>query len=89
VPVPGSNSNISELHSPKPKTLEVVEGWRRLHNEELYNFYVSSDIIRVIISRNMRRAGHVARMGEVIIAYNTVVRESERKDHLEFQNGSK
>jgi hypothetical protein len=34
-----------------------VGDWRRLHNEELYNFYTSSDIITVIKSRSMRWAG--------------------------------
>jgi hypothetical protein len=34
------------------------------HNEELQNLYSSPNIIRMIKSRRMRRAGHVARMGE-------------------------
>jgi hypothetical protein len=37
---------------------------RKLHNEELHNLYSSPNIIRIIKSRRMRRAGHVARMGE-------------------------
>ena len=37
--------------------------WRRLHNEELHNFYSSPSIIRVIESRRMRQASHVARLG--------------------------
>jgi hypothetical protein len=36
------------------KREEVAEGWRRLHNEELYNSYPSSNIIRVITSRGIR-----------------------------------
>jgi hypothetical protein len=55
------------------KREEGVGGWRRLHNEELHNFYVSSDIIRVIKSRRIRRVGNVARMGEIINAYNILV----------------
>jgi hypothetical protein len=38
--------------------------WRKLHNDELHSLYSSSNIIRVIKSRRMRCAGHVARMGE-------------------------
>jgi hypothetical protein len=38
--------------------------WRRLHNKELYAMYSSPNIIRVIKSRRLRWAGHVARMGE-------------------------
>jgi hypothetical protein len=38
--------------------------WRRLHNEELNDFYCLPNIVRVIKSRRMRRAGHVARMSE-------------------------
>jgi hypothetical protein len=46
-----------------PKGDEVTEGWRKLHNEELHNLYPSSNVIRMIKSRRMRWAGHVARMG--------------------------
>jgi hypothetical protein len=42
---------------------EVVGGWRNLHNEELHNLYCSPSIIRIIKSRRMSRAGHVASMG--------------------------
>jgi hypothetical protein len=47
-----------------PKRDEVTGEWRRLHNEELYALYSSPDIIRVIKSRRMRWAGHVACIGE-------------------------
>ena len=43
---------------------EVTREWRRLHNEELNDLYSSPNIVRVIKSRIMRWAGHVARMGE-------------------------
>jgi hypothetical protein len=46
-----------------PKRDEVTGGWRKLHNEELHNLYSCPSIIRVIKSRKMRWAGHVARIG--------------------------
>jgi hypothetical protein len=46
-----------------PKKDEVTVEWRKLHNEELRDLYSSPSIIRVIKSRRMRWAGHVARMG--------------------------
>jgi hypothetical protein len=47
-----------------PKRNGVTGGWRKLHNSELHNLYSSPSIIRIIKSRRMRWAGHVARMGE-------------------------
>jgi hypothetical protein len=44
------------------KRVEVTGEWRKLHNEELSDLYCSPSIIRVIISRRMRMAVHVARM---------------------------
>jgi hypothetical protein len=46
-----------------PKTDKVKREWRRLHNGELYDLYFSLNIIRVVKSRRMRWAEHVARMG--------------------------
>jgi hypothetical protein len=46
-----------------PKRDEVTGGWRKLHNEELHNLYSSPSIIRIIKSRRIRLARHVARMG--------------------------
>jgi hypothetical protein len=50
-----------------PKRDEV--SWRKLHNEELHILYSSPSIIRMIKSRRMRWAGHIARMGERRNAY--------------------
>ena len=47
-----------------PRRDEITVEWRRLHNEELNDLYPSPSIVRVIKSRRMRWAGHVARMGE-------------------------
>jgi hypothetical protein len=47
-----------------PKRDEVTREWRKLHNEKLDNLYFSPNIVRVIKSRRMRWAGHVARVGE-------------------------
>jgi hypothetical protein len=46
-----------------PKRDEMIKGWRKLHSEELHNFYSRPSIIRMFKSRTMRWAGHVARMG--------------------------
>jgi hypothetical protein len=50
---------------------EVIGDWRILHNEELHNLYSSRSTIRIIKSKRMRYAGHVARMGEpgMLIGY--------------------
>jgi hypothetical protein len=47
-----------------PNRDEVTGEWRKLHNEEQKSLYSSPNILRVIKSRRMRWAGHVARMGE-------------------------
>ena len=48
-----------------PEWHEVTGQWRKLHIEEFKNLYSSPNIIQVIKSRRMRRAGHVARKGEM------------------------
>ena len=47
-----------------PKRDEVTGEWRKLHNGELNDLYCSPNIVRVIKSKRMRWAGHVARVGE-------------------------
>jgi hypothetical protein len=60
----------------------VTGGWRELHNEEFHNLYSSPSIIRMIKSRRIRWAGHVARMGEKRNAYRILVRKLEGKRPL-------
>ena len=60
-----------------PRRDEVTGEWRRLHNEELSDLYSSSNIVRVIKSRRMRWAGHVARMGEERVVYRVLVGKPE------------
>jgi hypothetical protein len=47
-----------------PKRDELTGDWRKLHNEELNDLYSLPNIVRVVKSRRMIWAGHVARMGE-------------------------
>jgi hypothetical protein len=54
----------------------------KLHNEELLNSYSSSSIIRIIKSRRMRWAGHVALIGDNRNAYRILVRKPEGKKPL-------
>jgi hypothetical protein len=70
-----------------PKRDEVTGGWRKLHNEELRNLYSSPSIIRMIKSRSMRWAGHVARMLKKRNAYRILVGKPERKRPLGDQWG--
>jgi hypothetical protein len=57
------------------------EGGKKLQNEELHNLYSSPSKIRIIKSRRMRWAGHVARMGEKRNVYRLLVRKPEGKNH--------
>jgi hypothetical protein len=60
----------------------VTGEWRKLHNEELRDLYSSPSIIRIIKSRRMRWAGHVARIGEKRNAYRLLVGKPEGKRPL-------
>jgi hypothetical protein len=64
------------------KRNEVTGEWRQLHNEELRDLYSSPGIIRIIKSRRMRWADHVARMGEKRNAYRLLVGKPEGKRPL-------
>jgi hypothetical protein len=80
-------SNIKEGHRLRvfeKNVLRRIFGPKRdevtgLHNEELYDLYSSSSKIRIVRSRSMKWAGHVARMGEERNAYRLLVGKPERK----------
>jgi hypothetical protein len=63
-----------------PKGDEVTGEWRKLHNEELHDLYSLPSIIRIIKSRKMRWAGHVARMGEKRNVYRLLAGKPEGKE---------
>jgi hypothetical protein len=67
-----------------PKRDEVAGEWRKLHNKELHDLYSSPSIIRIIKSRRMRWAGHVARMGEE--RRGTLIDYWWERDHWEYQD---
>jgi hypothetical protein len=58
------------------------ESWRNVHEDELHSLYSSPNIVRVIKSRRMRWAGHVARMGEGRGVYRVSVGRPEGKRPL-------
>ena len=62
---------------------ELAGEWRRLRIEELNDLYSSPNILRVIKSRRMRWAGHVARMGEERGVYRVLVVKPVGKNHWE------
>jgi hypothetical protein len=61
-----------------PKRDKVTGEWRKIHNEELSDLY-SPNLFRVMKSRRMRWAEHVARMGESTFVYRVLVVKPERK----------
>ena len=65
-----------------PRSDEVTEEWRRLHNEELNDLYCSPNIVGGTKSRRMRWAGHVGHMGEDMGVYRVLVGKPEGKRPL-------
>jgi hypothetical protein len=61
---------------------EVTGGWRKLHDVELRDLLFSPDVIRLVRSRGMRRAGSVALAGEQRNAYRVLVGKPEGKRPL-------
>jgi hypothetical protein len=70
----------------RPKRDEVTGGWRKLHNEELRNLYSSPSIIRMMMSRSTRWAGHVARMWRTGIHVEYCWESQKERDHYEDQD---
>ena len=67
----------------RPKKEDEVTGeWSKLHNEELSDLYSLPNIVRVVKSRRMRWAGHVARMGKGRGVYRFLVGKPEWKRPL-------
>jgi hypothetical protein len=66
----------------EPKRDEVTGEWRKLHNEELNGLYSLPNIVRVIKSRRLKWAGHVARVGEVRGVYRALVGKPEGRRPL-------
>jgi hypothetical protein len=73
------NRVLRRIFGPKR---EEYGSWRKLHNDELHSLYSSPNIVRVIKSRKMRWAGHVAHMGEGRSVYRVLVGRPEGKRPL-------
>jgi hypothetical protein len=59
----------------------MAEGWINRHDDELHNLYSSPSKIRIIKSRRMRWAGHVARIGEKRNVYRILLGSQRERDH--------
>jgi hypothetical protein len=73
------NRVLREIFGPKR---DEDGSWRKLHNDELHSLYSSPNIVRVIQSRRMKWAGHMARMGEGRGVYRVLVGRPEGKTPL-------
>jgi hypothetical protein len=74
------NTVLRRIFGPKR---EEDSSWRKLHNDKLHSLYSSPNIVRVIKSRRMRWAGHVARIGEGRGVYRVLIGRPEGKRPLE------
>jgi hypothetical protein len=72
-------NRVLRLYGPKREEDGL---WRKLHNDELHSLYSSSNIVRVINSRRMRWAGHLARMGKGRGVYRVFVGKLEGRKPL-------
>jgi hypothetical protein len=66
----------------EPKSKKVTKGWRKLHDEKLYSFNSSSNIIGMIKSSRMRWTGYVACTENIINAYKILVENLKGGDLL-------
>jgi hypothetical protein len=68
------------------KNVKETGVWRKLHNEELYGLYSSRNVIKIIKSKCMKWAGHVARMGEKRNVYSLLKERQRESDHQKDQD---
>jgi transcription termination factor 2 len=73
------NRVLRKISGPKR---EEDRSWRKFYNDEFHSLYFSPNIVRMIKSRRMRWAGHVARMGEGRVVYRFLAGRSEGKRPL-------
>jgi hypothetical protein len=66
----------------EPNRYKLIGSWRELHNEEFHNFHFLPSTMRIIKSRKIGLAGHVARMGEKRNSYRILVGKLEGKRPL-------
>jgi hypothetical protein len=60
--------------------MKITRYWRKFHDEELHNWYLSPNVIRMIKSRRMMWAGYIACIGEKKNTYRVLIGKPERKD---------
>jgi hypothetical protein len=70
------------IHAEIAKDWTFIFDWRKLHNEDLHNPYDLPNILRMIKSRGMKWAGHVARMGANMNSHGILVGKPEEQRPL-------